>query len=290
MKSSTPTTAISIETSIAPFATDVDVWLTDIWGVIHNGVAPFADAVAACRKFRSLGGTVILLSNAPRPGDSVAEALDRIGVSRDAWDAIVSSGDAARGLIADLGATPIYHIGPERDIPLMDGLPVKRVPPGKAKAIVCSGLFDDACETPDMYVQPLEKLRAAGLPMVCANPDLRVERGGKIIYCAGAIAAEYEKLGGEVAYAGKPYMPIYERAFNVIKDLRGADVGKDRIVSIGDGVLTDIKGAATAGVRAVYIASAIHADDPDNLDAPELKRLFGGHDFAPVAAMTGLRW
>ncbi|MGH1418684.1 MAG: TIGR01459 family HAD-type hydrolase [Hyphomicrobiaceae bacterium] len=290
MDAKEPNTNIPIENSIAPFAKDVDVWLVDIWGVMHNGVAPFAGAVGACQEFRGSGGTVVLLSNAPRPGDSVAIALDKIGVSRDAWDAIVTSGDAARGLIAQLGEIPIYHIGPERDVPLMDGLGVTRVAPGRAEAIVCSGLFDDTIETPQMYIQPLEKLNSAKLAMVCANPDLRVERGGKIIYCAGAIAAEYEKLGGKVTYAGKPYFPIYQRAFEVIKQLRGVDVDLDRVVAIGDGVLTDIKGAANAGIRSVYIASAIHADDPLNLDAKELQRLFGDFDFAPSAAMTGLRW
>lgn len=283
-------TAIPIIPSIAPPSADVDVWLTDIWGVMHNGVDPFADAVDACQKFRKKGGTVVLLSNAPRPGDSVAAALDKIGVPRACWDAIVSSGDAARGLIADLGEIPVYHIGPERDIPLFEGLAVTRAAPGDAEVIVCSGLFDDTKETPQMYIGPLEKLKTARLPMVCANPDLRVERGGKIIYCAGAIAAEYEKLGGKVAYAGKPYLPIYDRVDQVVAELRDGPVAKERMLAIGDGVLTDIKGAAATGVRSVFIASAIHTDDPHKLDQTELRRLFDNQDFAPVAAMTGLRW
>ncbi len=282
--------AIPIISSIETLSTDVDVWLTDIWGVMHNGVVPYAGAVDACQKFRAKGGTVVLLSNAPRPGDNVATALKKIGVPQSCWDAIVSSGDAARGLVADLGETPVYHIGPERDLPIFDGLAVTRVAPGEAKAIVCTGLFDDTKETPETYIAPLEKLKAAGLPMVCANPDLRVERGGTIIYCAGAIAAEYEKLGGEVAYAGKPYLPIYDRVRKVIGELRGRPVAKDRILAIGDGVFTDIKGASAAGVRSVFIASAIHTDDPEKLDETELRQMFEPHDFAPVAAMTGLRW
>ncbi len=281
---------IPILPSITVLAGEADVWLTDIWGVMHNGVAPYEGAVEACRNFRAQGGTVILLSNSPRPNDGVATQLDSIGVPRDAWDAIVSSGDTSRSLIAELGPVPIHHIGPERDLPLFDDLRVALAPPERAVAIVCSGLFDDATETPDDYRAQLANLYEHGLRMICANPDLKVERGDKIIYCAGALAAEYEKLGGQVTYAGKPHQPIYDRARDVIAELRGAVVENDRILAIGDGVLTDIKGASLSGIRSVFVASAIHTSNPNDLDASELQSIFSETGFAPDAAMTGLRW
>ena len=243
--------SIPIQNSIKELSTDIDVWLTDIWGVMHNGATPHQDAVEACKNFRDTGGTVILLSNAPRPAASVAEGLDRIGVPRSAWDAIVSSGDAARALIAQLGTTPVFHIGPERDLPLFDRLQVRLVGADQADAIVCSGLFDDTVETPADYLSQLIELSKRGLNMVCANPDIRVERGGNIIYCADAIAAEYEKLGGKVVYAGKPHAPIYGLARKIVEDIRNEPLQVERTLAIGDGVYTDIKGAAGAGVRPI---------------------------------------
>lgn len=280
----------SLLETIAPLSEISDVWLTDIWGVMHNGVAPFESAVDACQKFRAQGGTVILVSNAPRPNPSVAEQLAKVGVPADAWDAIVSSGDTARDLIADLGPLPVYHIGPERDAPLFDGLPVKLSPADRAVAVVCSGLFDDTTETPDDYRAQLSDLYARGLRMVCANPDLKVERGGKIIYCGGAVAAVYEELGGQVAYAGKPHRPIYDRVRAVAAELRGTEVADDRLLAIGDGVLTDIKGASLSGIRSVFVASAIHTDNPTGLTEDEVIRIFSEYDYAPDYAMSGLRW
>ena len=199
--------------SIEPFAAGKDAWFVDIWGVMHNGVRPFAHAVAACERFRASGGTVLLLSNAPRPAAGVAAQLDRIGVARSAWDAIVSSGDAARAFVARFAPGPVFHLGPERDLGIYEGLGVRIGACEIANAVVCTGLFDDETETPDDYAAVLQTCLGRGLPMVCANPDLTVERGGRIIYCAGALAAAYEKIGGSVTYAGKPHLPVYDMAF-----------------------------------------------------------------------------
>lgn len=286
----TQTCEIPVIDSIAPLAAGSDAWLVDIWGVIHNGVAPFLAATDACRVFREQGGTVLLLSNAPRPWTSVVEALDRLGVERASWDTIVTSGDAARGLLADWSGRRIFHLGPERDLPLLDGLGLERVAPGEAQGVVCTGLFDDTTETPDDYADMLGELRRRSLPMICANPDLKVERGGKIIYCAGAVAQAYEDIGGQVVYAGKPHLPIYEAASARITALRGGPVARTRMLAIGDGVKTDILGAATAGVRSVYVASAIHLGEGQALDAAALATLFPARDGRPVAAMTGLKW
>ncbi len=280
----------SILRSIETLASETDAWLVDIWGVMHNGVEPFAGAVEACRKFRNLGGTVLLLSNAPRPADAVAAQLERIGVSDEAWDSILSSGDASRMLIAAHKDKKLFHLGPERDLPLYDGLDAKLSDADEADVIVCSGLFDDTGETPDDYSQLLSGFAARGLPMICANPDIKVERGDRIIYCAGAIAAAYAQLGGSVTYAGKPYLPIYELAFGRINKLRGQVVDQTRLLAIGDGIKTDIKGAMDAGVRAVYVASGVHLAAGVELNAAAIDELFPDPAERPFAAMTRLTW
>lgn len=282
--------AVPIISSIAPIAAGTEAWLVDIWGVMHNGVAPFAGAVQACRHFRAKGGVVLLLSNAPRPRDSVAAQLDRIGVSREAWDGIVSSGDAARAFIDSLERREVLHLGPERDLPIYDGLAAKLVRAEDAAAIVCTGLFDDETETPRDYEAVLRSLAARALPMVCANPDLTVERGGRIVYCAGSLAKVYEALGGRVTYAGKPYQPVYRMAYDAIAQLRGHPVERTRMLAIGDGVNTDIKGAAEAGIKSVYIASGVHVSAGDGLDDALMERLFPDPGVRPAAAMPALAW
>ena len=273
--------------SIAALAAQDKAWFVDIWGVMHNGVAPFSGAVAACRTFRARGGIVVLVSNAPRPAASVMTALDRLGVPRDCYDAIQSSGDTSRGLIAALGAAPVTHLGPGRDLPLYEGLPVSLVPAASARTIVCTGLIDDETETAETYRGLLADFAGRKLPMICANPDLTVERGGKIIPCAGAVAALYEQLGGAVTYAGKPHLPIYEAAFATVDALAGRPVARREILAIGDGIRTDIAGAAAAGIRSVYIASGVHLKG-EALDAAALARLFPDPALQPVAAMTAL--
>ncbi len=282
---------IPILTSIEPISRNYDAWLADIWGVMHNGVTPFASACDACTRYRLGGGVVLLLSNAPRPAASVAAQLDRIGVPRFAYDAIVTSGDAARAFIAALGDRPVFHLGPERDLGLYEGLPAQRVEhEAEASAVVCTGLFDDDIETPDDYAAMLAGFAARKLAMICANPDIFVERGGKLVYCAGAIAAAYEKLGGKVLYAGKPHLPVYDTALVRIAKLKGKPIEKGRVLAIGDGINTDIKGAAHAGVPSVYIASSVSLKSGEALDAMSLARLFPDAAVRPIAAMPALAW
>jgi HAD superfamily hydrolase (TIGR01459 family) len=278
-----------ILTSIATLAETSSAWFVDIWGVMHNGVAPFASAVQACQTFRANGGIILLVSNAPRPNASVSAALGRIGVAPDSYDAIITSGDTARFMIAALGAAPIYHLGPERDLGLYDGLAVKSAALGAATAIICTGLVDDDTETAESYRGQLERALARALPMICANPDLMVERGGKIIPCAGAVAALYASMGGQVTYAGKPHRPIYDAAFAQIQRLAGKPIAADRVLAIGDGIKTDIAGAAVAGVRSVFVASGIHVGAA-GLDTATLATLFPEARTRPVAAMAQLAW
>ncbi len=281
---------IPVIDTILSVAGQTSAWLVDLWGVMHNGVAPFAGAVDACRRFRERDGIVVLLSNAPRPWTSVAQQLDRIGVPRQAYDAIISSGDVARALMREWDRKPAYHLGPERDLPLFDGIDLPRVDAEAAEGIVCTGLFDDETETPDDYEPLLDGLVRRGLPMICANPDLVVERGNLVIPCAGALAAVYERLGGAVLYAGKPYLPIYAMAFETIDRLAGRPVPKAEILAIGDGVRTDIAGAAAAGLASVFVASGVHVANGAALDARMLDELFPDPIKRPLAAMPSLAW
>lgn len=284
-------TDIPVLSSIAPFAETSELWFVDIWGVMHNGVRPFASSVAACEAFRKRGGTALLVTNSPRPRESVGKQLDSIGVSRDAYDGIVSSGDVSRSLIDAWAGRPILHIGPSRDLPIFAGLKAQLgATLEDAEVAVCTGLYDDETETPDSYAAILEKLRARDVPMICANPDLKVERGGRIIYCAGAIAAAYTALGGTVNYAGKPYRPIYDLALKIGAEKRGAAVDKDRVLAIGDGVATDIAGAAAFGIRSVFIASGISVQADETMDHAS-RRLFANDSAAkPVAVMKDFVW
>ena len=280
--------ASPILSSIAPLAETSEAWIVDIWGVMHNGARAHAAAGEACKRFRAQGGIVVLLSNAPRPFSAVVPHMTSLGVDPDAYDTGVTSGDATREMIADWQRRPLLHIGPERDRGLFEGYDVHFSGPETAEVVICSGLHDDSKETPADYATLFEKLLARGVPMICANPDIMVERGEELLYCAGALAADYEAKGGKVTYAGKPHVPIYDRTLREIARLKGRPVAKDKILCIGDGVETDLKGAHNAGFRSVFIASPIFL--PDGLSVPALTKLFAGRPFAPIGALPALAW
>ena len=280
--------AIPIITSVAPLAGRAEAWICDIWGVVHNGLAAFTPAVEACRRFRAQGGTVLLLTNAPRPAAAIVTQLDKLAVPRDAYDAVLTSGDLTRGLIGEHRGRPMLHLGPERDRGLFDGVSVRLVGAADADVVICSGLYDDDRETAEDYRDRLVALTRRDALMVCANPDLTVARGERVIPCAGAIAKLYEEIGGRVIYAGKPYLPVYDRAFAMIAAARGKPVARDKILAIGDGVRTDMQGAANACVPALFVASPVHFSG--ELSAASLARAFAGCPHLPVAAMTGLAW
>jgi HAD superfamily hydrolase (TIGR01459 family) len=280
--------AIPIQSSISSIAPDSRAWLVDIWGVLHNGARAFPAACEACTTFRGRGGIVVLISNAPRPFTAVVPHLTALGVPADAYDTGITSGDVTRGLLEAWRGRRVLHIGPERDLGLFTGLDLPLVAAGTAEVVVCSGLYDDTKETPADYTDLFNRLLARRLPMICANPDVKVERGGELIWCAGALAADYQAKGGEVIYAGKPHLPIYERALGIIDALAGRPVSKDAVLAIGDGLETDLRGAHTAGLPSVFIASAIHA--PGGLSADVLRDLFAPRPFAPIAALPALAW
>jgi HAD superfamily hydrolase (TIGR01459 family) len=279
---------IPILNSVAALAATSDAWIVDIWGVMHNGARAYPAAGTACREFRARGGTVVLLSNAPRPFTNVIPHMTSLGVDPGAYDSGVTSGDAARDMISEWQGRRLFHIGPERDKPLFEGYDVELSGAEDADVIVCSGLWNDARETPADYKELFTGLLARNIPMICANPDILVERGDEIIYCAGALAADYEKRGGKVTYAGKPHAPIYERTLREIAKIRGRAVPKERILCIGDGLETDLLGAHRAGMRSVFISSPIFV--PEGLDPAVLAKLFGERPFAPEAALEALVW
>lgn len=270
-----------------------DALLCDVWGVVHNGVAAFPEACEALSRFRAAGGTVMLITNAPRPGQVVMRLLDRLAVPRQAYDDIISSGDVTRAVIAARPERRLFHIGPERDLPIFEGLPVQFVPLEAADYAVCTGLSNDEVETPEHYRGLLAAMRARNLFMVCANPDVVVERGEKLVYCAGALADLYAEMGGEVLYAGKPHRPIYARAMDRIAALRGAPPPLSRVLAIGDSVRTDLKGAAAFGIDCLFVIGGIHAEELGGRHTPDpaaIVQIFADAGAAPKAVMQRLKW
>ncbi|MFL6812737.1 MAG: TIGR01459 family HAD-type hydrolase [Bradyrhizobium sp.] len=268
----------------------VEVVLSDIWGVVHNGLVAFPEACEALHTFRKQGGTVILITNAPRPADSVQRQLRKLGVADDTYDAIVSSGDLTRQFVADHPGRKMYWIGPERDSSLHRGLDMVLAPLEQADYIVCTGLFDDETESAEDYRRMMLQARDRKLTLICANPDIVVERGDRLIYCAGAIAELYRELGGEVIFYGKPHRPIYERAMQLAAKRHHHPIELNRVLAIGDSVRTDLAGAHSFGIDCLFVTRGIHAEEfegVDQLDPASVKELFG---HPPRALTRELRW
>lgn len=284
--------AVPIVDSVKDIGKGYRAWFVDIWGVMHNGRTAFPEASAATRAFRDQGGVVVLLSNSPRPSPAVQEQLREFGVPDEAYDATVTSGDLTRHELGKHAGAQVFHLGPGRDRAIFDGLDVALSAPEAAELIVCSGPFNDDVETPDDYTGLLGALAARGLLMICANPDHMVERGHRLVYCAGALAAVYETLGGKVIYAGKPHMPVYELALETAGRLAGETLDRERVLAIGDGLKTDIAGAGSFGIDSVFVASGLHApgEGGQALDAAHLTELFGQEGRRPIAATRGLQW
>jgi HAD superfamily hydrolase (TIGR01459 family) len=275
----------------AALAPDYDVLLCDVWGVIHNGVAAFPPACDALKRVRDAGGTVILITNSPRPADAILPQLDALGVTRDSYDGIVTSGDVTRAVIAERPGQSVFHLGPPRDLPIFTGLDMPLKDADTADYVVCSGLFDDTRETPEDYRALLTRMKARNLFMLCANPDVVVERGAELVYCAGALADLYVTLGGEVLFAGKPYLPIYQRALAEAERTRGGKTPLNRVLAIGDSVRTDLKGAMSLGVDFLFMTSGIHAGEVGgNSDPESLGTFFAQAGMMPKAVMHRLVW
>lgn len=293
-----------IITNLSEISGRYDAVLCDLWGCLHNGKTPFPAAVAALQAYRAQGGKVILLTNAPRPNSSIIKQLDGMGVPRDAWDDVVTSGDAAQyAMLSGAVGTRVHHIGAPKDeaffTDFADDLKsyaasqpkIERVALKDATGIVCTGLIDDTTETPDDYRLTLRLAKNFDLPMLCANPDLIVHMGDQLLYCAGALAQAYVELGGTALYFGKPHPPIYDLARRRLAAMGLPDDAQ--ILAIGDGINTDVQGAISEGIDALFITGGIAADqfgsDSDHPNKGSLEIWLGEQQLSPSYAMGHLR-
>ena len=277
---------MDVLSGFAPLAARYDGFIIDLWGVVHDGVTPYEGAVDCLERLRDAGKRVVMLSNAPRRAAAASEAMLGMGIPAALHAAIVTSGEATHLMLreradpwfAALGRR-VFHLGPERDRNLLDGLELVLAEPGGADFVLNTGP-DDARDPTDVgpFEADLAACAARGLPMICANPDLEVIRGGRRIICAGALAQRYEEMGGEVKSLGKPDPLIYGPI------LAQLALPLQRILAVGDSLRTDIAGAAAIGVDACWVLGGIHGDlsDPGALAAS-----LGLH---PIAAIPRFIW
>lgn len=274
---------------LSEIAARYDALVCDAWGVIHNGKALLPGAADAMQRFRATRGPLVILTNAPKPSRVIPPQLDRLNLPRDAWDAIVTSGDSTRAEIERFLPAPAYRIGPPFDDPLFEGMGVNFAPLEDARFIICTGLNDGFTEEPEHYDGILHDAAARGLPMVCANPDIQVNWGGKLMWCAGALARMYEGFGGTVAYGGKPYPAIYRLARVAIDKARSSDANTPRILAVGDGLHTDILGANNADIDAVLVTGAGGLHEGVSTRQSIIDKL-GSEGLRVTAIMEGLKW
>jgi len=274
---------------LAEIADRYDTILCDVWGVIHNGRAAFADACEALVKFRAGGGQVSLITNAPVPEAQVVRYFEPLGVPAAAFDACVSSGDATRAELAARTGVTVWRMGGdegwEHDRFLYEGLNLRFIDNDSAELLLCIGLRDQVNDRPEDYREELRRAVARGLPMLCANPDKQVRVGGRLHWCAGALAAIYEELGGEVIYPGKPFAPIYQLAVRRLTELKSKP---ERILCIGDSPATDVRGARLQGFDSLYVGTGLKQHGA-NFQA-EVTDLLADYGEQATYAMTGLRW
>lgn len=244
--------------SVTDVADLYEAMFADLWGVVHDGRRAFPAAVAAMRAWRATGRPIVLLSNVPRPGANVAGTFARLGLPVDAWDDIVTSGDAIRPELARRAPGPVYRMGRQTDAGLWDGLGLRFSDLADARFAAIAGLPGHPGEHPDDYLAVLRDLRERDLELVCANPDVQVPHGIGLRWSPGSIASRYEALGGPVVQAGKPHAPIYELAFERAARILGHDLAASRVLAVGDGPATDVRGAMSLGIDALFIATGIN--------------------------------
>ncbi|MGY3437780.1 MULTISPECIES: TIGR01459 family HAD-type hydrolase [unclassified Marinovum] len=284
--------------SLSEISDRYDAAFVDLWGCVHNGITAFPDAVAALQGFRARGGTVVLLTNAPRPRDEVADQLRAFNVPDDAWDTIATSGDSARAaMFTGAVGKKVFHIGAPSDErffgPLQlinDPVEIERVSLHEAEGIVCTGPFDAQAE-PSVLRPELLLAKQKDLPLLCANPDIVVDRGETREYCAGAIAALYTEMGGRSLYFGKPHPPVYDLARRRLAEIRPG-VGDAAILAIGDGPHTDIDGAMGEDIDSLFISGGLAAEETRTKEQPEpeaLKAYLAQEQISPSYTIGFLR-
>lgn len=255
------------------------VILCDVWGVVHDGKRPYPGAVERMLQWRSEGRCVVLVTNAPRPKEAVERYLARVGVPDEAWDAIASSGEAGIAALTALGR-PVGLLGTPGDRSDLEDHGVTIAEADDFTDLCATGFEEDRWEIED-YAADLERWAERGVRMHCLNPDRVVVYGSRQISCAGAIADVYEAIGGEVTWYGKPYPAIYEHALRL-----AGGPSREEVLAVGDGLQTDILGAARMGFDAVFVSSGIHAGEPFPHDFAERHGL---GDWHPVAVVDSLR-
>jgi HAD superfamily hydrolase (TIGR01459 family) len=278
---------------LSQLAGNYDAVLCDVWGVVHNGIASFPTACGALARFRETGGIVVLITNAPRPRGPIVAQLEKLEVPLASYDDVLTSGEVTRNLLRERASAPVYHVGPDRDRSIYEGLDVRLVGEAEAELICCTGLFDDEREEPEDYRARLAGWARRSMPMICANPDLVVERGDRLVPCAGALAAIFAELGGEVRLVGKPHTPIYAAAFRRLDELAGRRLPQERVLAIGDGVATDIRGAVKQGIDVLFVTAGIHVAElgpPDRPDAALVSAFLDRNEVAARAFIPRLRW
>ena len=264
-----------IITSISEISESYDALFCDLWGCVHDGLTPFAEAVAALKAFRAKGGTVMMVTNAPRPHAPVRRQLERLGVPSDAYDGIATSGDSARAaMLHGAVGEKVYFIGQSHDQDFFTPLElienpvvISQVALEQAEGIVCCGPFDPLADPDEMRAHFLQA-KARGLKLLCANPDIVVDRGETREWCAGALAKLYTEMGGESLYFGKPHPPIYDLARRRLEAL-GKDIPDSRILCVGDGILTDIDGAMGEDLDSLFITGGLAAQETQTTDQPD---------------------
>ncbi len=259
-----------------------DALFCDVWGCVHNGTTSFHAAVKALETYRSGGGAVLLITNAPRPWLRVARQFDKIGFPKTAWDRIVTSGDAAKScLFEGRVGRRIHYIGPPNDLGFLEPETdiqrkfgkIENVPLQNAQGIVCTGLNDERTEAPEDYRDAFLRAIDANLPFLCVNPDIVVDRVDRRAFCAGALGRLYEELGGRVLLFGKPRSEIYSLARKILSEIKSETVPAGRILCIGDGVETDIKGAARQNLPSLFVSGGLAAQETGTTVDPVRSRL-----------------
>ena len=234
--------------------------ICDIWGVIHNGQELFPGISECLLNFKKLNNVVILLSNAPRPSSYVSSVLDKFGFKDECYDGIITSGDLTKkSLNEKIFGENCYHIGPERDLNIFEGTNVNRVDFNNSDFIFVTGLFNDEIEDENDYLDLLNSAREREMTLVCANPDLLVQRGDKLIPCAGLISKTYEEMGGKVVNIGKPFSPIFKEAIEMVK--KNSKFDEHKILVVGDGLETDIKGANSIGLDSILVLGGLFSNN-----------------------------
>lgn len=278
--------AAFIETFSA-IADRYDAVICDVWGVLHNGVRITRPANDALIAMRERGMAVVMLTNAPRPPADIVSFIRQLGADERAWDAVVSSGGVTRSIMAGHEGRPFYHMGPKRDVSVYEGLAGTPTPLEQADYVLCTGLVDDESETAEDYRPQLDRMLARRLELICANPDIVVERGHALLPCAGAIAELYERMGGPVTWVGKPHPLVYDFALAEIEKALDRPVPRSRILGIGDALRTDVAGARGFGIDALFVLDGIHAREAGLKD--NALNMTAAADFISRSAMQP-RW